>query len=139
MLGSWFKIVRWIISFFILFTVFFFLLFLMSTPSSPSHSSSPGNRTADEELEAFMREETPALGEDDELGEEGQQGATPSAESPSFDLSNAGGIEPSSGPVRSNKQCIARQLAVRSNLHAYQKEALDDLVKVRLLLEFNHS
>jgi hypothetical protein len=111
----------------------------MSTPSSPGHSSSPGHRTADEELEAFMWEETPALGEDDELGEEGQQGATPSAEPSSFDLSNPGGIEPSSGPVRSNEQRIARQLAVRSSLHAYQKEALDDIVKVCLLLEFNHS
>lgn len=72
------------------------------------------------------------LGEDDEQEEGLPQGLTPSADSPSFDLGNPGGIEPSSGPVRSNEQRIARQLAARSLLHGYQKEALDDLVKASI-------
>lgn len=79
-----------------------------------------------------MREVTPVLGEDDEQEEGLPQGLTPSADSPSFDLGNPGGIEPSSGPVRSNEQRIARQLAARSLLHGYQKEALDDLVKASI-------
>jgi hypothetical protein len=102
-------------------------------PSSPNRSSTPLQLTADEELEAFMREPTPMLlGDEHGVGEEEQQGSTGPAASPGFDFSDSVGIDPSSGPVRSNEHCMARQLAVKVNLRPYQKEALDHLVKVCL-------
>jgi hypothetical protein len=103
-------------------------------PASPNRSSTPLQLTADEELEAFMREPTPMLLEGDEhrVGEEEQQGSTGPAASPGFDFSDSVGIDPSSGPVRSNEHRMARQLAVKVNLRPYQKEALDHLVKVCL-------
>jgi hypothetical protein len=58
-------------------------------PASPNRSSTPLQLTADEELEAFMREPTPMLLEGDEhrVGEEEQQGSTGPAASPGFESS----------------------------------------------------
>jgi len=116
----------------------------MSTPSSrlssPNRSSTPSQLTADEELEAFMREPTPMLTEGVESEEEGQQGSLTSGTS-GFDFCNPNGINPSSGPVRSNEQRLAHQLALRMNLHSYQRDTLDQLVVVcprSLFLTFNY-
>jgi hypothetical protein len=103
----------------------------MSSPSP--HQQSPAF-TAEEELAQMMRQVTPL--DEDENNEDpfiggGQQASSSPTHgtSTSFDV-EADGMTPSSGPLRSNEQCVARRLADRLKLFPYQKEALNALVKV---------
>lgn len=96
--------------------------------SSPSPQQAPAPLTPEEELARMMREVTPPPNddlEDEHIGRGGQQ----TLSSPSCVTSEADGITPSSGPVQSNEQA-AQRLAERLNLFPYQRDALNELVKV---------
>jgi hypothetical protein len=76
----------------------------------------------------MMREVTPPFDdlEDEHVG----RGSQPTSSSPSRATFEAGGINPSSGPVRSNELRAARRLAEKLNLFPYQRDALNELVRV---------
>jgi hypothetical protein len=97
--------------------------------SSPSPQQAPAPLTPEEELANMMREVTPPL--DDDLEDERVgRGSQQTSSSPSRATFEAGGINPSSEPVRSNELRAARRLAEKLNLFPYQRDALNELVRV---------
>ena len=129
-------------SFLSLFNLHFIHSFPSFKMSSPPHrqsrSPAPQALTVADELARMMREVTPL--EDDEGANpantscvSGSQTSSPSnhgTDSPESPDSDGPGVSPSSGPMRSIEQRAARRLADRLNLFPYQKDALNELVKV---------
>jgi hypothetical protein len=98
----------------------------MSSPLRQSRSPAP--LTPADELLRMMREVTP-LEDDEGSASGGRQMSSPSRGTASSQAEDV--FSPSSaGPMRSIEQRAARRLADRLNLHPYQKEALNELVKV---------
>src|ERR1700678_830013 len=102
----------------------------MSLPSP--RQQSPAFST-EEELAQMMRQVTPL--DDEENNDDPFIGGQQASSSPTHGTATsvdaeADGMTPSSGPLRSNEQRVARWLADRLNLFPYQKEALNTLVKV---------
>lgn len=92
--------------------------------------------TPEEELARMMRQVTPSLDddfEDEHTGGGGQQRLS-SPSGATSGVSEADGISPSSGLFRSNELRAARRLAERLNLFPYQRDALNELVKVYVTL-----
>lgn len=98
----------------------------MSSPYRQSRSPAPLSPA--DELARMMREVTPLDDEDADIVSTGggQQMSSPSRGTESVEL----GVSSSFGPMRSIEQRAARRLADRLNLFPYQKEALNELVKV---------
>lgn len=132
---SSFLCLHFFLSFFLPLSFLTFIEFNSFKMSSPSPDrQSPAPLSAAEELSRMMREVTP-LGDDEGINIDlastsgGQQMSSPSHGA----VSSADGVSPlfgPSGPMRSIEQRAARRLADRLNLFPYQKDALNELVKV---------
>lgn len=107
---------------------------MSSVSPPPSEQPQPARLTAAEELVLMLRQVTPTSeDEDDEgLGGGGQQFSSSPARTSTANsyFNEVEGSSPSSGPIRSHEHRVARRFADRSKLLPYQKDGLDELVKV---------
>lgn len=105
---------------------------MSSGAGTPNHLPS----AEEDELEALMRETSPPLDFDNTNNRPAGAIADGNGSCASESLNS----EPASGLVR-NELALARRLASQRNLHPYQRQRLEELVKVsisHLVVIFNH-
>jgi hypothetical protein len=118
-------------SFFSFPFIHLFRVLQMSSPSLSGPQELSASLTTAEELTQIMRQVS--LVDNNEDDDPFSGGGHQVSSSPNSDTTSVN-VTPSSGPLRSNKQRAARQLADRLGLFPYQKEALKKLVKVDMSL-----